>query len=84
MRHFFPRETLVYGETDRDCGVEVTARGWCAGDDGKGDAYGEGPADLEERAKGGDADGRFEVEDEAGDGGNAGKAINMSVYDILL
>lgn len=57
VRHFLPRKPLPDGEADGDGGVEMAARGGGAGDDGEGDADGEGPADLEEGAEDGDAEG---------------------------
>lgn len=62
--HFPPREALPEGEADRDGGVEVASGRRSAGDDGEGDANPEGPADLEKRAVGRDANGLSGVEKE--------------------
>ena len=75
MGHFLPGETLPVGETDGDGWVEVAAGGGCAGDDCKGDADGETPADLKKAAECGGAVGLFGVEGEGGDCGDAGEYV---------
>ena len=57
MRHLSPWEALPAGETDGYGRVEVPTGGGGAGDDGESDTDGETPADLEDAAEGGNANG---------------------------
>ena len=74
IRYFFPWKALVYSKADGDGRVEMASRCRCGCDDGKCDANGKRPADLEDGAKGGYTDWVFEVDGEGGDGCDAGKA----------
>lgn len=75
VRHLLRREPLPDPQSDGHGRVEVATRRRGAGDNGKGNAQGKRPADLEEAAKGGDADWAGGVEREGGDGGYSGEDV---------
>lgn len=55
MRHLSPWETLPDSEAYGDRRIEMSTRRRGAGDDRKGNAYREAPADLEDTAEGCDS-----------------------------